>query len=563
VSDVLLSGGTILTMDEAQPAATAILLRDGRVLAVGSDQDMLAQAKPGAEEIVLAGRTVVPGFVDAHHHFTLAAWCQLGVNLRGCRSADEAAARIAAAAATVRTGAWLYAYNYTPRAFTSGKPLTRHDLDLVAPDRPVLAMHFSYHEGVVNSAGLAAAGIDRRSRDPQGGRIVRDRSGEPTGELLETAVGAVEGLARSAAAGTGYEAWVDAVERYSQGLFAAGITHVCDPGVDAMLEAYLRRAQSEGRLLLPVTMLYIHGNGLFQTPSDRLTGPVTGEKVDGLDVGALKVFADGGSRCGACIGLFESLLAVGALAGRAVRTRRPGLLLDASAPETPKLGRDLRIHSGYLHYTPEQLVDICMKASGRGFQVAVHAACNAAIDNVLDVYERLPVRAYRHRVEHLVSLDERQARRLASTGAIGVVQPAYIAQLGDEFDAMPSPPRLRSIPLRLLLDAGVPLAGSSDAPVVPYAPLRGIEAAVTRQTDGGYLHDPAQAITPLEALRLWTTGAARAANKPGELGVLRPGARADLVVLAQNPLEVAPQRIGAIRVERTILGGHAVYTAKT
>jgi predicted amidohydrolase YtcJ len=110
-------------------------------------------------------------------------------------------------------------------------------------------------------------------------------------------------------------------------------------------------------------------------------------------------------------------------------------------------------------------------------------------------------------VEHLLSLDDKQARRLSATGAIGVVQPPYISQLGDEWDAMPSPPRLHSVALRTLLDAGMPLAGSSDAPIAPFSPLLGMRAAITRRTESGYLHQPRQAITPLEALRLWTTGA--------------------------------------------------------
>lgn len=561
MADMILTGGNVLTLDDARPSATAIALEGDRVLAVGGEDEVLTCRGDATTILPLDGQTVCPGFVDAHHHFTLAAWCQLGVDLAGCRSADEAADRIARAASDPRTGPWLYAFNYSPRRFTHGPTLTRHHLDRAAPNRPVLAMHFSYHEGVVSSAGLAAADIDRRARDPLGGRIVKDRHGEPTGLLLETAVGPVETLARTAAGTATYDSWADAAERYAQGLLAAGITHVCDPGVDALLEGYLRRAQTECRLSLGVTMLFVSGRGLYQPPRDRLDGPLTGERVDGLDVGALKIFADGGSRCASCAGLFEALAGMGALAARAARLRRPGLLLDVSTPDRPTFGRDGRIHTGYLHYTLEDLSALCTEASTRGFQIATHAACDEAIGGVLAAYEHLPAGAYRHRVEHLVSLDAGQARRLANTGAIGVVQPPYVGQLGDEWDAMPTPPRLHSVPLRLLLDAGVPLAGSSDAPVAPFSPLAGMRAAVTRRTAAGHLHQPEQAITPLEALRLWTTGAALAANRSGELGVLRPGARADLVVLDADPLQTPPERLDTIRVVRTISGGKPVYTA--
>jgi predicted amidohydrolase YtcJ len=285
----------------------------------------------------------------------------------------------------------------------------------------------------------------------------------------------------------------------------------------------------------------------------------SGERIDGLPVGALKLFADGGSRCASCAGLLESLAGLGALAGRAVRLRRPGLLLAATTPDKPRLAPDGTLYTGYLHYRPDDLAALCARAQNRGFGLAIHAACNQAVDVVLDVLERLPGGQHRNRVEHLVSLDRHQAARLGGIGAIGVVQPAYIPLLGDEWEAMPVPPRLHSIPLRDLLDAGVTLAGSSDAPIAPYAPLLGMAAAVTRRTASGVVHQEEQRVTPLEALRMWTTGAARAANAEGEMGVLRAGTRADVVVLSANPLETDPRDLVRIRVERTIIGGKTVY----
>jgi predicted amidohydrolase YtcJ len=560
--DLIIHNATILTMDEERPQAEALAVQAGRIHTAGSEQEVMALCASNTEIINLQGRVLCPGFIDAHHHLTLAAWCQLGINLADCRSVQEIQALLAEQIANKQTGEWLYAYNYRPWNFVDQKSkLSRYDLDAIAGERPVLVMHFSFHEAVVSSAGLRLAGIDRHTPDPQGGRIQRDRHGAPTGELLETAVGRVEALARSAAAGTGYEDWLAALQRYSQGLLAAGITHVCDPGIDALLESYLRRAQREERLPLPVSMLFISGGGLFQEPTDRLTGPITGEQLDGLQVGALKIFADGGSRCAVCIGMLEAFTGVVSLVGRAAKLRRPALLAQSSTPERPHLDHRGRVSLGFLHYQPEQLAKLCREAQQRGFQIAVHAACNAAIDGVLQAYEQLPSegRWPRHRVEHLVSLDMQQARRLANVGAIGVVQPMYISQMGDEWEAMPTPPRLHSVPLRDLLDAGVTLAGSSDAPVTPYSPLLGMQAAITRRTSGGLLHQGQQAISALEALRLWTTGAALAANLPGEAGVLRPGARADMVVLTHNPLETPPEAFAHIAVERTFLGGKTVY----
>src|SRR5262249_23510926 len=155
--------------------------------------------------------------------------------------------------------------------------------------------------------------------------------------------------------------------------------------------------------------------------------------------------------------------------GRALRLRRPALLRSRSMPERPRLGRDGQLRAGLLHYHQEQLAAFCREAHERGFQLAIHAACNAGIEQVLRAYAPLSAGRYRHRIEHLVSLDRAQARRLGESGAIGVVQPGFVTMLGDGWEAMPIPPRFRSVPLRDLLDAGMTLAGSSDAPVAPYS----------------------------------------------------------------------------------------------
>jgi predicted amidohydrolase YtcJ len=558
MNEIIMYGGTVLTMDEQRPSASALAIRGDRIRAVGSDAVVLALRTDRTRLIPLEGKTVCPGFIDAHHHLAHAAWCELGVDVQGCTSVRALQRRLTASLAHARTGSWLYAYNYTPQHFRDRRP-TRHDLDQVCGDRPTLVLHFSLHEAVASSAALQAAGIDRATPDPPGGRIVRDRHGAPTGELIETAAGPVEALARHSAAGTSYADWLAALGRYCSGLFAAGITHVCDPGVDGVLEQYLRRAAREERLPIPVTMLFVSSAGLFQPPEDRLVGPVTGATVDGLPVGALKLFADGGSRCASCASLREGLAAVTALAGRAVRLRRPGLLISPATPDRPRLSRDGRLHTGYLHYRPGQLQALCARAQGCGFGLAIHAACNAGIGVVTDALGRLPTPRYRHRVEHLVSLDRDQATRLATIGIIGVVQPAYVPLLGDEWEAMPVPPRLHSVPLRDLLDAGITLAGSSDAPMAPYAPLHGMAAAMNRRTAAGLVLQREQAITPREALRMWTAGGAAAAYKEGEIGIVRAGARADLILLSDNPLGTPPAQMARIRVLHTMIGGITVF----
>ena len=565
MTDLILHGGTVLTMDDTCPQATAIALQAGRVQALGGDELLDLRAER-TEVIDLHGKTACPGFIDAHLHLALAAWYQRGVDLGGCRSSEEVLQRLTRGMphSPLPAGGddtpWIYAYNYRPTLFTSGSGINRYDLDRVSAGSPVLVLHFSFHEGIVSSAGLLEAGITRSTPDPIGGRIVRDRRGEPSGELLETAVGPVEALARTAAMGTGYATWLTALQRYSAGLFAAGITHVCDPGVDTMLESYLRQAMREDSLPIPVSMLFMSKTGLFVPPVDRLTGPITGDTVDGVQVGALKLFADGGSRCAICVGLRESFSGIVAQVGRAARLRKPALLMDAKAPERPHLHRDGSVTLGYLHYESGRLTEIVHDAAAKGFQLAVHAACNAGIEAALAAYERLPAGPHRHRLEHLVSLDRSQAQRIASLGAIGVVQPIYIASIGDEWDAMPSPARLHSVPLRDLLDAGVTLAGSSDAPIASYAPLAGMAAAVTRRTARGAIHEGEQSISALEALRLWTTGSALAVNLEHEIGVLKPGARGDLAILSENPLIVPADRLGHIRVERTILAGRTVFS---
>ena len=449
--------------------------------------------------------------------------------------------RIAAGAADTPGDGWLFAYNYTPRAFTRRRGLTRHDLDRVAGDRPVLVMHFSFHEAVVSSAGLRAAGIDRETPDPFGGRIVRDRHGEPTGELLETAVGRVEALARRSAADDGYDGWLAALERYCRGLVRGG-DHVRLRPRHRRDARRLSASRAARRAVCRCRCdALCQQEGLFLPPTDRLDGPVTGETVDGLPVGALKLFADGGSRCAVCVGLAESLAGVVSLVGRAARARRPGLLRAASAPERPRWG-DGSPAACRLPALPARCAGVALRGGERA---------------------RLPTGDPRR-----LQRRDRSGNRRAGAVAAGAVSPSRRAPRlarprpdaaagGHRRDRRRAAdlhrrswatngrrcPRRRACgacPLRDLLDAGITLAGSSDAPIAPYSPLAGMQAAITRRTAGGLIHQGDQAITPLEALRLWTTGGALAANLPGEIGVLRPGARADLVVLSANPLDTPP-----------------------
>jgi len=564
-SPCVLTGGVVHTMVAGAEPAQALAWADGRILAVGTDQQVTDEAGQDATVIDLAGRTLLPGFIDAHHHFSGAVIDSVAVDCSAAQapSIDALIERLRAAAADVPPDQWLVGVGYDELCLADQRHPTRSDLDRIGTSRPVLLHHYSFHEGVLSSAGLAAAGIDRHATPPRAGIIEHDRAGEPNGRVIETAYSGAAKLAQDSFLRAQPDDFLAGLQAYQDQLFRVGITRVCDPLVPAEVETLYRTAHQQKRLQMPIVMLPGSSTGNLCPPWDRLDGAITGEGPEDLRLGHLKVFLDGATRCAISMSLGQlGRSALGALA-LAWRARSLSVLHEAGDMSF-RLGRDLQVRSGVRYLSREQSRDLTTQACDRGFAVAFHAIGNDAVDQAIDAFAHV---GSRHgelpppRIEHATLLDVDLAKRAADLGICVVSQPSFLEL--PVFQSMPIPPGLRLLGHRTMLDAGIRVAGSSDAPVASFDPLAALRCAVSRRTAEGQEIQPAEAVSPAEVLAMYTREAAYATGSLPVCGTLEPGKRADLVVLNADPCTTHEtlDALAALAVERTIVGGETVYDA--
>jgi predicted amidohydrolase YtcJ len=504
--------GRILSMDGAEHGRGVLVVRDGRIAAVGGAG--LERAHGDANVVDLAGRTLTPGFIDAHHHLCLAALHPRWADLHGVADLDTLGARLAQAAAREPDAPWIRGADWD--ALASGFNPCARDLDALGFDRPVLVACFSYHRGVVSTAGLDALGISSTTPDPPGGTIDRDASGRPTGLLLERAW-----TAAHCASLAGYddpERWADLVAARARDLLADGITAVHDAACPIEAEGVYRTLAAAGRL--PVSVLVMpHGAILAGPDPARFDGPPTGEGDERLRVGPVKLFADGGIE----------------------------IAVDAHLA-------DVHVEHGTLF---PALETSARQAVERGFDVAIHAMGNAGLRAALDAWRAARPRGVdgaRCRIEHVTLAGRDQVTLMRDLGIAGVVQPGFVDLLG------PSIANVRFddatwMPFADLLDAGVMLGASSDAPCHVAAPMLAAPHGATRLTARGVPIGVDQAVPMREWLRLYTAGAADVGRQEGERGRLRPGLRGDLVVLDGDV-----DGSGPLTVVETWVAGECVFS---
>lgn len=496
-------GGRIVTMDPWRPAAEVVVIERDRIAAVG-DRELLRRY-PTARVADLGGRSLLPGFIDAHNHLSIAALHPLWADLSGVRSMEELGRALAAQAEREAKARWVRGCGWNEAA--SGLILDGRDLDALGIDRPIIVAHYTLHQCVVSSQGLDELGIGRTTPDPPGGIIVRDSDGRPTGLLIERAWS--EAHARSLAAYRDPERFAELFVARAHELLREGITCIHDAACSPAAEAIYRRLAAAGELPLSVLVMP-HPEAILAPPAaTRLEGPVTGEGDEWLRVGPLKLFADGGA----------------------------APALDV------RVGGQRLIHGIRFADLGEELV----RAVSLGFRVAVHAIGNAGLAAALDAFSRAARlcgdRDYRFRVEHAALASPAQLREMAALGAVGVVQPGFVVHLGQAVEGVEFDEE-RWLPFGDMVRAGIRIAASSDHPCAFSAPLLTSARGTTRRTGSGGIIGPEQALGYEEWLRAYTLGAAYAGGQEGERGSLERGKRADLVVVegeldAENPPRVA------------------------
>jgi predicted amidohydrolase YtcJ len=520
--DLALYNGRVLTQS-MPPAVAAVGVRDGRIALAGDDHTVLAAAGASTRRVDLGGRTVVPGFNDAHAHiWKVGQLLTTMLDLRRVASIEELVRLVARFSDRLPGGAWLLGRGYNEATLAEQRPPTRDDLDRAAPHRPVVLTRTCGHICAVNSSALEHAAIGTDTDAPVGGIIGRDSQGRPNGLLHETAIGLMK-RAMPVPSRADYEAMIVAGLRHQSTL---GITSSADCGVTPeILEAY--RAL-DSRAALPVRV-----NVMPLRRVDGVPAPLPLPerfRSDSLRVDTIKFLADGGLS--------------GATAALSISYRH--------APQ-----------KGVLRFDPDELRELCRETHDAGWRIATHAIGDVAIDQTLDVYEALGPhpRGLAHRIEHLGLPDGSQLERASRLRVIAAPQTIFIYSLGRNFrNYLPDSMLPRVYPVRAMLDAGLTVALSSDAPVVEQDdPLAGMMAAVMRRDLDGERIAPEQAITTAEALRCYTMGGAIASGDESNRGSVEPGKWADVAVLSADPLTVAPESLADIKVDLTLVAGRIVF----
>jgi len=543
-ADLVLMGGTVVTMDEARPEAEAVAVRSGRIVAVGTDAEVERFVGEGTEVIDLAGRLTIPGFIEGHGHFMGLGESRMILDLTQATTWEEIVEMVAEAAAEARPGEWIRGRGWhqerwdpAPSPLVDGVPL-HHELSVVSPENPVLLTHASGHAAFANALAMEMAEIDADTPDPAGGTIVRDAEGRATGLLRQRAQGIVARVhARADEARSPDEREADsrrAVTLAGEEVLANGITSFHDAGSSFATVDFLRTLADEGALPVP---LYVMVRGETNEEMDaRLADYRMVGYGDGfLTVRTIKRQIDG------------------ALGSHGAWLLEP----YADLPET----------GGMALEPPEVMQGTAEVALRHGFQLATHAIGDRGNREALDLYERafrgagVDGRAERWRIEHAQHVDPADVPRFAELGVVASMQGVHATSDGPWVPRRLGEERARrtSYLWRSFLDAGVVVNNGTDVPVEDISPIASFYASVTRHMADCNRFFPEQAMTREEALHSYTLANAYAAFEEEIRGSLTPGKQADIVVLSRNILTVPEEEIRDAQVDYTIVGGEVRY----
>ncbi len=525
-------GGEIYTVDENLPRAEALAIINGRIAAVGSLAHCREALGAGCETFDLGGSALLPGFIDTHLHPTLMVYYDLNLNLSGVRSISELQAAVRGEAAKEQAAPWVLGLQLDDQALADGEMPSRRHLDAACAAKPVVVVTYDGHRVLANTRAMEAAGITGETPDPAGGKIEREPDGSPAGILHETAAQ----LLLSQVPLPDLDYLLEGAGRTYHGLAARGITSagvILQTGKEGPAGA--NGAFDVPFLQMTLDRLPVNLYGMLiaadmdAVTAARQSGLHQEETRIGRRVGAVKLFCDGTLQAGTAF-MFRPY------------ADQPG-------------------NRGFMVLGEEELYHRMEAAHTAGLQIAVHAIGDAANRICVGLYERLlaehPREDHRHRLEHASVLDPRLIRDIARLGLVVSSQPIFIHTEKHWLHRRLGPERAGwTYPYKSLVEAGVRVAGASDAPICPPDVLHALQCCVTRE---GF--ETRQSLTAAEAVRIYTLDAAYAQFEEQVKGSLSVGKRADMVVLSANPVSVPPDQIGAIRVLRTICGGRTIFQA--
>ena len=509
-ADLILFNGTVITMDPAHPRAETVCVKDGRVLCVGTNSILEQHRGMDTKVINCRGRTVVPGFIDAHCHFTAFAesFSDCCFTPREVRSIFDIQDKIGRFSKSIPRGEWITAGKYDEFYLDERRHPTRWDLDRATSVHPVRLIHRSGHAHVLNSLAMNMVGISTESPEPPGAIIERDLAeGEPNGLLLEMGPFISQYIPPKSEKDKKKGA-----RTANQQMLSVGITSIQDASSQNNVNRWrlLRHWKASGDLKLRVNMML----SLEAFDQYQRKGFIHTFEDDQVSISGVKI-----------------------------------ILSDIT---------------GRLHPTQSELNKLVLQIHKSRLQAVIHAieersiqAASTAIEYAL---EKSPRPDHRHRIEHCAVCPPPLSRRLASLGIMVVTQPSFIYYNGERYIRTVPDREFRHLyPLASLIENGVQVAGSSDCPIWPPNPLTGIYSAVTRMSESGEEVLSKEGITVMEALRMHTYLGAKACFEEEIKGSIMDGKVADMVVLSRDPTSVSPEEIKDIHVEMTILDGDVVW----
>jgi predicted amidohydrolase YtcJ len=538
MNEQLFIGGTVAVGPQQTPERDiAILVRDGKIVAVAPAAELRA-SHANAQLIDASHATILPGLTDAHGHLYGLGLSLDTVNLVGLSTYDEGIARAKERASRANAGDWILGRGWDQNRWASKQFPTAAPLDAAIPDHPVWLRRVDGHAGVANSAAMKAAGVTRDTKDPDGGRIIRDAEGNPTGVFVDAAQSLIDDAVPAPSFALRKQRVLAAARRIAEN----GLTEMHDAGADGETILAIRQLVDEGRFPIRVYSMLSDNEELLtaffgksNAAPDFFNGsPIIGYR-DHLTVRSIKVYADG---------------ALGS---------RGAALLEPYSDDPSNIG--------LIVTKPEHIVEVAKLARQRGFQVCTHAIGDRGVRNVIDSYEAAGVQpGDRFRIEHYQVVAPDDFARTVKDGIIASMQPTHATSDMPWAEARVGPARIRgAYAWRTVLNAGGRLALGSDFPVEEVNPFFGIYAAVTRQDQqgnpaGGWYPD--QKLTLAEAIRGFTSDAAYAAFEESSRGTIEAGKLADFTIIDGDFYAMPAGDLFKAKVKYTVVGGKIVYGSR-